>query len=94
MPMGTLTLPQNMIEAAYGYAGSESVSVVELFAQLLHSRFGYVMTVPVEETTIRHSKVEISPRVRALRGSARVPKNESYDRLLTESLTERYEGLE
>ena len=94
MPTGTLTLPRNMIEAAYSYADKESLSVVDLFAKLLHAQYGYVVTMaadaPAEQTTVRRT---ISPRVRALRGVAKIVDNRPYKDLLSDAITERYESL-
>ena len=70
MPTGTLTLPRNMIEAAYSYADKESLSVVELFAKLLHNQYGYVVTMTVDAPVEKSSGRAISPRVRVLRGIA------------------------
>ena len=96
MPTGTLTLPRNMIEAAYSYADKESLSVVDLFAKLLHTQYGYVVTMAVDapakhkQTTTRRA---ISPRVRALRGVAKIADNRPYKDLLSDAITERYESL-
>ena len=94
MPTGTLTLPRNMIEAAYSYADKESLSVVDLFAKLLHAQYGYVVTMavdaPAKQTTTRRA---ISPRVRALRGIAKIADNRPYKDLLSDAITERYESL-
>ena len=40
MLMGTLELPRRMIDAAKSYAEREHLTVTDLFAELLHSRFG------------------------------------------------------
>ena len=94
MPMGTLELPRNMIDAAYSYADKESLSVADLFAKLLHAQYGYVVTMavdaPAKQTTTRRA---ISPRVRALRGVAKIADNRPYKDLLSEAITERYESL-
>ena len=93
MPTGTLTLPRNMIEAAYSYADRESLSVADLFAKLLHTQYGYVVTMtvdaPAKQTTTRRA---ISPRVRALRGVAKISNSRPYKDILTEALKERYEA--
>ena len=47
MPMGTLELPRRMIDAAKSYAERENLTVADLFAELLHSRFGYSITLTV-----------------------------------------------
>ena len=92
MPTGTLTLPRNMIEAAYSYADKESLSVADLFAKLLHAQYGYVMTMavdaPAKQTSTRRA---ISPRVRALRGVAKSTDKRPYQDVLADAIAERYE---
>ena len=94
MPMGTLELPRNMIDAAYSYADKESLSVSDLFAKLLHAHYGYFVTMavdaPAKQSTTRRA---ISPRVRALRGVAKIADNRPYKDLLSDAITERYESL-
>lgn len=93
MPTGTLTLPRNMIEAAYSYADRESLSVADLFAKLLHSQYGYVVTMSVD-TPVKHASHRvISPRVRALRGVAKISDNRPYKDILSDAISERYESL-
>ena len=90
MPMGTLELPRSMIDAAYSYADKESLSVADLFAKLLHAQYGYVVTMavdtPVKQSTARRA---ISPRVRALRGVAKIADNRPYKDLLSDAIIER-----
>ena len=94
MPTGTLKLPRNMIEAAYSYADKESLSVADLFAKLLHTQYGYVVTMAVDEPVKPVStRRAISPRVRALRGVAKIADNRPYKDLLSDAITERYEAL-
>lgn len=93
MSMGTLTLPLNMIEAAYSYADKESLSVADLFAKLLHNQYGYIVTMAIDTPVERASRMKISPRVRALRGVAKIADNRPYKDLLSEAIAERYESL-
>lgn len=90
MPTETLTLPRNMIEAAYSYADRESLSVVDFFAKLLHKQYGYVMTMTVDTPIKSNSRRAISSRVRALRGVAKIADNRPYEDLLSDAITERY----
>lgn len=63
MPMGTLELPRNMIDAATSYADRESVSVVDLFANLLHRQYGYVLSVQVIEPSQKERKAVVPEAV-------------------------------
>lgn len=90
MPMDTLTLPRNMIEAAYSYADKESLSVVDLFAKLLHNQYGYVVTMTVDVPAKRTTNRVISPQVRALRGIAKGFGNRPYKDILSDAISERY----
>ena len=92
MPTGTITLPRNMIEAAYSYADRESLSVADLFAKLLHKQYGYVVTMTVDAPVKSTQRRSISSRVRALRGVAKISDNRPYKDILAEALTERYEA--
>ena len=92
MPTGTLTLPRSMIDAAYSYADRESLSVVDLFAKLLHKQYGYVVTMTVDMPVSKTSRRSVSPRVRALRGVAKIADNRPYKDILAEALAERYEA--
>lgn len=92
MPTGTLTLPRNMIEAAYSYADKESLSVVDFFAKLLHDKYGYVVKMTVDIPARRKTDRIVSPRVRALRGVAKSSDNRPYKDLLAEAISERYEA--
>lgn len=92
MPMGILTLPRNMIDAAYSYADKESLSVVDLFAKLLHKQYGYVVTMTVDTSVRSTQHRAISPRVRALRGVAKITDNRPYKDILADAIAERYEA--
>ena len=91
MPTGTLTLPRNMIEAAYSYADRESLSVADFFAKLLHKQYGYVVTMTVNAPVKTTSHRVISSRVRALRGVAKIADNRPYEDILADAVAERYE---
>ena len=93
MPTGTLTLPRRMIDAAYAYADKESMSVVDLFAKLLHNQYGYVVAMTVDAPVRKTSGRSISPRVRALRGVAKIADNKPYKDILTDALADQYESL-
>ena len=94
MPMGTLELPRSMIDAAYSYADKESLSVADFFAKLLHAQYGYVVTMAVDVPAKQSpSRKAISPRVRALRGVAKIADNRPYKDILSDAITERYESL-
>lgn len=93
MPTGTLTLPRNMIEAAYSYADKESLSVADLFAKLLHKQYGYVVTMTVDAPVKSVQRRVISSRVRALRGVAKISDNRPYKDILADAIAERYEAL-
>ena len=76
MMTGTLTLPCNMIEAAYSYADRESLSIVDFFAKLLNQQYGYVVTMSAERSVKASAGLmAVSPRVRALRGVAKTADN-------------------
>lgn len=92
MPTGTLTLPRNMIEAAYSYAAKESLSVADLFAKLLNKQYGYVVTMTVDAPVKSTQRRTISSKVRALRGVARITDNRPYKDILADAIVERYEA--
>ena len=92
MPMGILTLPRYMIDAAYSYADKESLSVVDLFAKLLHKQYGYVVTMTVDAPVRSTQGRAISSRVRALRGVAKISDNRPYKDILADAIAERYEA--
>ena len=70
----------------------ESLSVVELFAKLLHNQYGYVVTMTVDAPVEKSSGRAISPRVRVLRGIAKSPDNRPYKDILADAIAERYEA--
>ena len=89
MPTGALTLPRNMIDAAYSYADKESLSIADLFAKLLHNQYGYVVTMSIAAPVGKVSGRPISSRVRALRGIAKLPDNRPYKDVLSDALVDR-----
>ncbi len=93
MPMGTLSLPLGMINAAYSYAERESVSVVDLFASLLHRQYGYEMKSLEPQHARRQRTIKVSQRVRALRGVAASKDNCSYRDAAIDSVVDKYESL-
>ena len=93
MPMGTLELPRSMIDAATSYAGRENVSVIDLFAKLLHRQYGYVLSVQIAEPSKAKRKVKISPRVHALRGIAKLSDSRPYKDVIADTISEKFENL-
>lgn len=91
MPMGTLSLPSCLIDAAKGYADKENLSLADLFARMLHCQYGYVMTVAVARP--ERKKFCISPRVRALRGVAKLDGAQPYRDIVVAELESRYEAI-
>lgn len=80
MPMGTLELPLNMIDAAETYAERENLSVADLFADLLHSRYGYSITLTVSrpQTPVRRKRiVSIPDSIKSISGIVSIPKGQT-----------------
>lgn len=76
MPMGTLELPRSMIDAAETYAERENLSVADLIADLLHSRYGYSITLSVScpQTQIRRKRVVSIPNsIKSISGIISLP---------------------
>lgn len=76
MPMGTLELPRSMIDAAETYAERENLSVVDLFADLLHSRYGYSITLTVSrpQAPVRRKRiVNIPDSIKSISGIISLP---------------------
>ena len=79
MPMGTLELPRCMIDAAETYAERENLSVADLFADLLHSRYGYSITLTVSrpQTPVRRKRiVSIPDSIKSISGIVAIPKGQ------------------
>ena len=76
MPMGTLELPRSMIDAAETYAERENLSVADLFADLLHSRYGYSITLTVSrpQAPVRRKRVvSIPDSIKSISGIISLP---------------------
>lgn len=90
MLMTTLTLPQSMMNAARVYADRENVSVCDLFAEMLHRQYGYVLSTPAVRPRQKRPVLEISSRVRALRGAVRIDDDREYGEMLDEAIVEKH----
>ena len=75
----TLTIEQNIIIKAKDYAKSKGRSLSELIENYLK--------VVLEEN---RNTVEISPSIKKLKGSVKLPDNFDYKKELTDSLSEKY----
>ena len=76
MPMGSLELPRSMIDAAETYAERENLSVADLFADLLHSRYGYSITLTVSRQQVparRKRVVSIPDSIKSISGIISLP---------------------
>jgi len=89
MPTSTLELPQEMISAAKRYAAQEHCSVTDLFADLMKSRYGFVLSIsvshPASEAPRRRS-VEIPDSVKAISGLVTLPEGRSESDLIYDSI--------
>ena len=89
MPMGTLELPRSMIDAAETYAEREHLSVVDLFADLLHSRYGYsiALTVSRPQAPVRRKRVvNIPDSIKSISGIISLPEGQSEDDIIHEAV--------
>ena len=80
MPMGTLELPRSMIDAAETYAERENLSVTDLFADLLHSRYGYSITLTVSrpQPPVRRKRiVSIPDSIKSISGIVSLPEGQT-----------------
>ena len=80
MPTGTLELPRSKIDAVETYAERENLSVADLFANLLHSRYGYsiALTVSRPEAPVRRKRVvSIPDSIKAISGIVSLPENQT-----------------
>ena len=80
MPMGTLELPRSMIDAVETYAERENLSVADLFADLLHSRYGYSITLTVSrpQTPVRRKRVvSIPDSIKSISGIVSLPEGQT-----------------
>ncbi len=93
MPYGTIELPRAMIDAAEEYAEREHRTVVDLFADLMNSRYGFSLKAAISRAHKRKSKMEVSPIVKSLRGILSAPLGKSDSDIITDALLEKYEAL-
>lgn len=80
MPMGTLELPRSMIDAAEAYAKRENLSVADLFAYLLHSHYGYSITLSVSRpyAPVRRKRiVSIPDSIKSISGIVSLPEGQT-----------------
>jgi len=75
----TLTLDQSIIEQAKGYAKSKGRSLSELIENYLK--------VVIEDN---EGKIKLSPSIKKLKGSVKLPENFDYKKDLTNVLSEKY----
>lgn len=76
MPVGTLELPRRMIDAVETYAAREHVTVCDLFARLLHSRYGFELQVsfPLSAGQMKAKRrVFVPDSVKAISGIVSLP---------------------
>ena len=89
MPMGTLELPRRMIDAAKSYAERENLTVADLFAELLHSRFGYSITLTVSrpQSPIRKKRVvNIPDSIKSISGLISLPDGQTEDDIIRDAV--------
>ena len=76
----TLTIEQSIIEKAKKYARKKERSLSDLIEN-------YLKALTTEETL---NQEELSPIVKSLKGSFKMPKNFDYKKELSDRLTEKY----
>ena len=86
MPVGTIELPLQMIDAAEMYAAREHLTVCDLFAQMLCSRYGYELKVAVSEPTQRKRHVNVPDSVKAISGIVSMPSGMSESDIVREAV--------
>ena len=89
MPMGTLELPRRMIDAAETYAERENLTVADLFADLLHSRYGYSITLAVSRPQApdrRKRVVSIPDSIKSISGIISLPDGQSEDDIICDAV--------
>ena len=89
MPMGTLELPRSMIDAAKSYAERENLTVADLFANLLHSRYGYSITLTVSRhrTPVRKKRaVAIPDSIKSISGIITLPEGQTVDDIIHDAV--------
>ncbi|MBN1924675.1 MAG: hypothetical protein JW798_02460 [Prolixibacteraceae bacterium] len=75
----TLTIEQNIINQAKGYAKSQGRSLSELIENYLKA--------VLEDNK---NSIELSPSIKKLKGAIKLPNNFDYKNELTNSLSEKY----
>lgn len=78
----TLTIEQSIIEKAKKYARKHERSLSDLIEN-------YLKALTAKENTTE-AEDELSPTLKSLRGSFKMPKNFDYKKELSERLTEKY----
>ena len=89
MPMGTLELPRSMIDAAETYAERENLSVTDLFADLLHSRYGYSITLTVSrpQAPVRRKRaVSIPDSIKSISGIISLPEGQTEADIISDAV--------
>ena len=89
MPMGTLELPRSMIDAAETYAARENLSVADLFADLLHSRYGYSITLTVSQplAPVRRKRiVSIPDSIKSISGIVSLPEGQTESGIIRDAV--------
>ncbi len=76
----TLTLEKSVIEKAKRYAKSQGRSLSSLIEN-------YLKTITIDEV---HDEIEITPVVKSISGSFKLPDDFDYKAALTEALTDKY----
>jgi hypothetical protein len=76
----TLTIEQSVIEKAKSYARKKERSLSDLIEN-------YLKAITNEEPV---QKIEISPTVKSLRGSFKIPNDFDYKKELTDRLSKKY----
>ena len=76
----TLTVEKSVIEKAKTYAKKEGRSLSEIIEN-------YLKAITAES---EKDEIELSPIVKSLKGSFKMPKNFDYKKELTDALTEKY----
>ena len=78
----TLTIEQSIIEKAKKYARKKERSLSDLIES-------YLKALTTEEN-ITNAEDELSPTLKSLKGSFKMPKNFDYKKELSDRLTEKY----
>lgn len=89
MPMGILELPRSMIDAAETYAERENLSVADLFANLLHARYGYSISLTVSRppAPVRRKRVvNIPDSIKSISGIISLPEGQSEDDIIHDAV--------